>query len=69
MAITQTLVGTSIGALLAGLLTYALLRWQFWDIDMNALSGIVGAGAVAGGALGAWLVQRLSTNRKPGARQ
>jgi uncharacterized membrane protein YfcA len=61
------LFATTAFALLCGLLTFALLRWVLWDIDITALGSIVGLGAVIGGWLGGWIARRRAARAAPGA--
>jgi hypothetical protein len=54
----------AVGALV-GLVSYALLRWVFWDIDIAQFGGLIGACALAGAGLTAfWLRRQAAQSRK-----
>lgn len=50
-------------ALLSGLAAYGLFRLVLPDVDITALSSLIGLAAVTGGGLGAWAARR-ATNAK-----
>jgi hypothetical protein len=62
----NTFLTSTAVALLFGLITYSLLRFLFWDIDIGAFGSIIGLGAAAGAGLGAWIARRrAATARTP----
>jgi len=42
-----------VGILAGGMVVYAVVAWVFYDVDISGFAGLVGVGAVIGGALGA----------------
>lgn len=55
-----------LGALVGGMATYAMLGWLLYDVDIGKLAGIVGLGAVIGGALGARIGRGAATRQEGG---
>ena len=62
----KVVFATTACALLCGLLTFGLLRWVLWDIDINALGSIVGLGAITGGWLGGRFARRRAARDASG---
>lgn len=68
MGTLKSLIGASVvaalGGLLFGLAAYFFVRWLSPEIAVSAFTNLIGAIAVVGAVVGAWLGKKLGADDK-----